>query len=132
MALDDPLRGRIEAVLRAYALADFEYRVASHIDRITHRAKIAMCVELDPPPRPSRKRGERGASTLALQAFMEGLCLAYADLTGRRPTRSANRGGFYAFAVDMAAAGRLAAPNAYQVQTACEKYKGRKLIFSSQ
>jgi hypothetical protein len=132
MALDDPLRSRIEVVLRAYALPGREDRTASHVDRITHLAKIAMCVEIDPPPSTSRKVGERGASTLALQAFMEGLCVAYADLTGRRPTRSANRGGFYAFAVDMAAAGRLAAPNAYQVQIACEKYKGRKFIFSSQ
>ena len=62
MALGDPLRGRIEAALRKYALP--------------HLAKIAMCVEIDPPPRASRKVGERGASTLALQAFMEGLCIA--------------------------------------------------------
>ena len=50
MALDDQLRGRIEAVLRKYALPDSENRVASHIDRIAHLAKIAMCVEIDPPP----------------------------------------------------------------------------------
>ena len=147
MALDDPLRGRIEAVLRAYALPDSENRLAFHVDRIAHLAKIAMCVELDSPPRPSRKRGERGASTLALQAFMEGLCVAYADLTGRRPTRSMNRGGFRDFVRDMAKETRLFidAPKEkdvpeekcrkrldYQVQIACKKYKNRKLIFSSQ
>ncbi len=59
MALDDPLRKRIEVVLRAYALPGREDRTASHIDRITHLAKIAMCVEIDPPPRASRKAGDR-------------------------------------------------------------------------
>jgi hypothetical protein len=182
MALDDPLRGRIEAALRKYALPGREDRTASHIDRITHLAKIAMCVEIDPPPRASRKVGERGASTLALQAFMEGLCIAYADLTGRQPTRSMNCGGFREFVMGMdEATGWLVAmpkekdkpwealgmsratwcrygkpdkpakPSpklrgavskeeqeerrkrlTYAVQLVCEKYKNRKLIFSSQ
>jgi hypothetical protein len=101
MAFDDELRGRIEAVLCAYALPDFENRVASHIDRITHLAKIAMCVEIDLPPRARRKVGEHGASTLALQAFMEGLYIAYADLTGKQPTGSENRGGFREFVMGM-------------------------------
>ena len=137
MALDDPLRKRIEVELRAYALPGREDRTASHIDRITHLAKIAMCVEIDPRPRASRKVGERGSSTLALQAFMEGLCIAYADLTGKQPTRSTNRGGFCEFVRKMAKETRLFmdAPKKrfdYQVQIACEKYKNRKLIFSSQ
>ena len=182
MAPDDPLRKRIEVVLRAYALPGREDRTASHIDRITHLAKIAMCVEIDPPPRASRKVGERGASTLALQAFMEGLCIAYADLSGRQPTGSTNRGGFREFVMGMdEATGRLVAmpkekdkpwealgmsrttwcrygkpdkpgkPSpklrgavskeeqeerrkrlTYAVRLVCEKYKKRKLIFSSQ
>jgi hypothetical protein len=182
MALDDQLRGRIEVVLRAYALPGREDHTASHADRITHLAKIVMCVEIHPPPRPSRKRGERGASTLALQAFMEGLCIAYADLTGKQPTRSTKCWGFREFVMGMDEAtgwlvsmpkekdkpwealgmsratwcrygkpDKLGKPSpklrgavskqerderrkrlAYAVQLACEKYKNRKLIFSSQ
>ena len=54
MELDDPLRKRIEAVLSAYASPGCEDRAAAYADRITHLAKIAMCVklELDPPQRP--------------------------------------------------------------------------------
>ena len=110
MALDDPLRKRIEVVLRAYALPGREDRTASHIDRITHLAKIAMCVEIDSAAPRLPQGGERGASTLALQAFMEGLCIAYADLTGRQPTGSTNCGGFREFVMGMdEATGRLVA-----------------------
>lgn len=126
-------------MLRAYALPDCEDRLASHIDRIAHLAKIAMCVELDPPPRPSRKRGGRGASTLELQAFFEGLCIVYADLTGKAPTRSIKDKRFRHFVEEAVEAARLP-PNDeeegynldYHVQFACRKYKAGKFIFSSQ
>jgi hypothetical protein len=139
MALDDPLRGRIGVALRAHALPGREDRATSHADRITHLAKIVMCVAIHPAHRPSRKRGERGASTLALQALLEGLAVTYADLTGRRPTRTKEkRGCFYDFVEDMVEAAGIP-PNDeeegynldYHLQLACRKYKSGKFIFSS-
>jgi len=98
MALDDKLRGRIEAVLRAYALPDFEIRVASHIDRIAYLAKTAMCVELD-PPRISRKVGQRGASrTLLYDRYRAALygrapdhCAHVANYSKRQPLSQAHQ-----------------------------------------
>ena len=98
MALDDPLRKRIEVVLRAYALPGREDRTASHIDRITHLAKIAMCVEVD-PPRISRKVGQRGASrTQPYNRYREALydpapdhCAHVANYSKRKPLSQAHQ-----------------------------------------
>jgi hypothetical protein len=141
MELDDPLRKRIEAVLSTYASPGREDRAAAYADRITHLAKIAMCVklELDPPPGPSRKRGERGPSTLALQDFLEGLCIVYADLTGKAPTRSIKHKRFRHFVEEMVEVARIPPSDEkegynldYHVQLACRKYKAGNFIFSSQ
>ncbi len=98
MALDDPLRERIEVVLRAYALPDSEDRLASHIDRIAHLAKIAMCVAVD-PPRISRKVGQRGASrTQPYNRYREALdgpapdhCAHVANYSKRQPLSQAHQ-----------------------------------------
>ena len=96
MALDDQLRGRIEAVLREYAAVraaepDFESRLVFHVDKLAHLAKVAMCVELD-PPRISRKVGQRGPSrtprkgrlyTTALYGAAPDHCAHVADYSKR-------------------------------------------------
>jgi hypothetical protein len=145
MAIDDQLCMRIEAVLRKYvAEPDFESRIVSHVDRLAHLAKLAMCVDFDLPPRASRKVGHRGPSRArnpdkprqpfgqAHQFFMDALCSTYSDLTGKVPTRSTKRGKFGAFAADIHKATQMEICLAYAVQRACEKYTQRRFIFSSQ
>ncbi len=162
MTIDDKLRAHIEAMLREYTSQakrekpDFESRIACHAGKLAHLAIIAMCVELDPPPRSSRKVGQRGPSrasrfhryiitapapdhcahvvdyckrqpfSQAHQRFMDALCSAYVDLTGKTPTRSTNRGKFFReFVADMHEATQMEICLDYVVQIACERYSQR-------
>jgi hypothetical protein len=104
MTINDKLRARIEAVLRKYTpeakreKPDFESRIACHADKLAHLAKIAMCVELD-PPRISRKVGQRRASrTLRYNRYRAALCgpapdhcAHVADYSKRQPLSQAHQ-----------------------------------------